>query len=63
MARAPRTTTPAAAPAEPDGRRWRITLREPVEIPGAVLRPGLTYRVDAATRSRAGAAILTEQEI
>ena len=63
MARSPRTTKPAAAPAEPDGSRWRIALREPVPIPGTTLRPGLTYRVDAATRALAGAAILTEQEI
>jgi len=63
MARTPRSTTPAAAPAEPDDRRWRITLREPVEIPGTTLRPGLAYRVDAASRALAGAAILTEQEI
>jgi len=63
MARTPRSTPPAAAPTEPDDRRWRITLREPVEIPGTMLRPGLTYRVDAATRALAGAAILTEQEI
>lgn len=66
MARTPRKTPAVAAPAapaEPDTRRWRITLREPVQIPGATLRPGLPYTVDAATRTLAGAAILTEREV